>query len=48
MLTPKQIEKAADKIIPIWDDLKEWIVLDLIDRITMRLGQDDEDITFSS
>lgn len=47
MLTPKQIEKAAEKIIPIWDDLKEWITLDLIDRITMRLGQN-EDITFSS
>lgn len=47
MLTPKQIEKAAEKIIPIWDDLKEWITLDLIDRITMRLGQG-EDITFSS
>lgn len=47
MLTPKQIEKAAEKIIPIWDDLKEWITLDLIDRIIMRLGRD-EDITFSS
>lgn len=46
MLTPKQIEEAADTLIPIWDELKEWITLDLIERILFRLGG--EDITLSS
>lgn len=46
MLTPKQIEEAADTLIPIWDELKEWITLDLIERILSRLGG--EDITLSS
>ena len=47
MLTPQQLEKVADTIVPIWDELKEWITLDLIDRIISRLDSG-EDISFSS
>lgn len=47
MLTPQQLEKVADTLVPIWDDLKEWITLDLIERILSRLDNG-EDILFSS
>lgn len=47
MLTPQQFEKVADTLVPIWDTLKEWITLEIIDRIVARLGRD-EDISLSA
>lgn len=47
MLTPEELERVADTLIPIWDRLKEWITLDIIDRIIARLGRG-EDISFSA
>lgn len=47
MLTPEELERVADTLIPIWDRLKEWITLEIIDRIIARLGRG-EDISFSA
>lgn len=47
MLTPEQLESVADTLIPIWDNLKEWITLNIIGRIIARLGRG-EDISLSA
>lgn len=47
MLTPKQLESVADTLIPMWDELKDWITLDIIKRLMARLGRG-EDISLSA
>ena len=47
MLTPEQLESVADTLIPIRDNPKEWITLEIIERIIARLGRG-EDISLSA
>ena len=42
MITPEQFQEIGETLLPLLDDLTEWIARDMIERFMIRFGRGEE------
>lgn len=42
MITPEQFQEIGETLLPLLDELTEWIIQDMIERFMIRFGRGEE------